>query len=221
VISEIPQHPFSAQHQRMLDTLVAPPYCINSERVLEAMAHVNRHEFVPKAFVDRAYADSALPLSQGQTISQPFIVARMTELLDLHAHARVLEIGTGSGYQAAVLSEMVDAVYSIEIVPELARSAAERLARLGYQNIHLRQGDGYIGWPEAAPFDAIIVTCAPDAIPQPLQDQLVEAGRMAIPVGGSGRQSLLLLEKHRGELTQSSSMAVRFVPMTGQAEQAE
>jgi protein-L-isoaspartate(D-aspartate) O-methyltransferase len=212
-----PQHPFGAQHRRMLETLVAPPYSISSDRVLQAMARVPRHQFVPDAYQERAYADSALPLSHGQTISQPFIVASMTELLDLDTSSRVLEIGTGSGYQAAVLSEIVDSVYTIEIVPELAASAAERLTRLGYENVFPRQGDGYAGWPDAAPFDAIIVTCAPDAVPQPLKDQLVDGGKIAIPVGGTYRQRLLLLEKSGPELFETASMAVRFVPMTGQA----
>jgi protein-L-isoaspartate(D-aspartate) O-methyltransferase len=201
----------------MLQTLVAPPYSISSKPVLQAMARVPRHEFVPESFLDRAYADSALPLSHGQTISQPFIVARMSELLNLNASSRVLEIGTGSGYQAAVLAEITNTVYSIEIVPELATAAAHRLTRLGYTNIQLRQGDGYGGWPETAPFDAVIVTCAPDAVPQPLQDQLVEGGKMAIPVGGTGHQRLLLLDKSQGALVETQTMAVRFVPMTGQA----
>ena len=146
------------------------------------MLKVERHRFVPEPLQDQAYGDHPLPIGEGQTISQPYIVALMTELLDLKGGEMVLEIGTGSGYQAAVLAELAKKVYTIEIIETLARSAKERLQQLGYGNIEVKAGDGYRGWPEAAPFDAIIVTAAPDHIPQPLIDQLKEGGRMVLPV---------------------------------------
>ena len=157
---------------------------VSSPGVLEAMRKVPRHRFVPKEYLDQAYEDHPLPIGYGQTISQPYIVAWMTELLDLQPGEKVLEIGTGSGYQAAVLAELEDIeVYSIEIVPELAESAMQRLKDLGYAGIRLKQGDGYYGWPEYAPFDAIIVTAAPDHLPSPLVKQLEQGGRIVIPIG--------------------------------------
>src|SRR5688572_146180 len=159
------------------------PRPVSDERVLAAMRKVPRHEFVPEELRGRAYGDFPLPIGEEQTISQPFIVAYMTQALELAPSDRVLEVGTGSGYQAAVLAELVREVYTIEIVPPLARRSKAVLERLGYRNVFVREGDGYRGWKEKAPFDAIIVTCAPDAIPKPLIDQLKVGGRMVIPVG--------------------------------------
>lgn len=188
---------------------------IRSDRVLEAMARVPREEFVPEDVRNRAYEDGPLPIGHGQTISQPYIVALMTEQLEPAPHHKVLEVGTGSGYQAAVLSGLVREVYSVEIVEPLAKKAAETLGRLGFPNVHLRAGDGYLGWPEAAPFDTIIVTCAPDHVPQPLVDQLKEGGRLVIPVGERGGiQKLIRLTKSNGTLHQEEVLDVRFVPLT-------
>lgn len=191
---------------------------IHDERVLAAMRRVPREEFVPSDAREFAYTDQPLPIGYGQTISQPFIVALMTEQLRSQPTDRVLEIGTGSGYQAAVLAELVADVYSIEIVEPLAKRAEATLQRLGYKNVHVKSGDGYKGWPDAAPFDAIIVTCAPDHVPQPLVQQLKEGGRMIIPVGGRFEQQLYLLEKQSGQLRQRAVEPVRFVPMTGEAQ---
>ena len=191
---------------------------ITDERVLVAMATVPRHAFVPVAVRAQAYADGALPIGRGQTISQPYIVALMTQLLALRGSERVLEIGTGSGYQAAVLSRLAGAVYSIEIDSELAERARTTLAALGYGMVHVRAGDGAVGWPEAAPFDAIIVTCAPEKVPQPLIDQLKDGGRMVIPVGSLTKQEIVLLWKHDGKLERRAILPVRFVPMTGEAQ---
>ena len=187
-------------------------------RVLAAMRKVPRERFVPENLRDRSYGDHPLPIGYDQTISQPYIVAFMTEQLRPRAEDRVLEIGTGSGYQAAILAELVKEVYSIEIVEPLARRAEATLAQLGYKNVHVKAGDGYKGWPEHAPFDAVIVTCAPDHVPQPLVDQLKEGGRMMIPVGERGRQELFLLEKKAGKMKRRSVIPVRFVPMTGEAQ---
>jgi protein-L-isoaspartate(D-aspartate) O-methyltransferase len=187
---------------------------ISAPRVLEAMARVPRHEFVPADRRKEAYEDWPLPIGHGQTISQPYIVAFMTEALDPKPRDRVLEIGTGSGYQAAVLSGLVAEVYTMEIVEPLARRAEADLKRLGYSNVRVRAGDGYLGWPEAAPFDAIIVTCAPDQVPQTLVDQLHVGGRMIIPVGSQwGAQDLILLRKTPIGLERQSVLPVRFVPM--------
>jgi protein-L-isoaspartate(D-aspartate) O-methyltransferase len=191
---------------------------VHDARVLGAMAKVPREEFVPPEVRAASYTDQPLPIGYGQTISQPFIVAFMTEQLRPSPKDHVLEIGTGSGYQAAILAELVGEVYSIEIVEPLAKTAEATLQRLGYKNVHVKAGDGYKGWPEAAPFDAIIVTCAPEHVPQPLTDQLKEGGRMVIPVGPTGLQELYLLEKENGQLRQRAVEAVRFVPMTGEAE---
>jgi protein-L-isoaspartate(D-aspartate) O-methyltransferase len=191
---------------------------IRDPRVLEAMAEVPRHEFVPLRVRPFAYADGPLPIGHGQTISQPFIVAYMTQLLELTKDDTVLEVGTGSGYQAAILGKMAKEVYTIEIVPPLAQSAKELLERLGFQNVHVREGDGYLGWPEKAPFDAIIVTCAPDHVPEPLVNQLREGGRLIIPIGEEGGiQQLVLLRKKEGKILQENKLDVRFVPMTGKA----
>ncbi|MGD0307939.1 MAG: protein-L-isoaspartate(D-aspartate) O-methyltransferase [Acidobacteriota bacterium] len=189
---------------------------VNDPRVLAAMLKVPRHRFVPIDLAASAYEDCPLPLMLGQTISQPYIVGHMTQALDLHGTERVLEIGTGSGYQAAVLADLASQVYTIEILPELAAQARLTLDELHYQNIHIRCGDGYSGWPDAAPFDRIIVTAAPDHVPQPLIDQLSIGGRLVIPVGRSD-QELVVLEKTAAGLTRRSTIAVRFVPMTGRA----
>jgi protein-L-isoaspartate(D-aspartate) O-methyltransferase len=180
--------------------------------VLDAMARVPRHRFVDPRLEDRAYADMALPIGEGQTISQPFIVAYMTQAIEPSATDRVLEIGTGSGYQAAVLAELVREVYTIEIVPPLARQAAALLQELGYTNIHTREGDGYAGWPEAAPFDKIVVTAAPDTMPQALVDQLAVGGILVAPVG-RGAQVMTILRKTPGGLVTHETIDVRFVPM--------
>jgi protein-L-isoaspartate(D-aspartate) O-methyltransferase len=190
---------------------------IHEERVLAAMAKVPREEFVPPSLRAESYEDSPLPIGQNQTISQPYIVAFMTEQLQPKRNDRVLEVGTGSGYQAAILAELVAEVYTIEIIEPLAKNADATLQRLGYKNVHIKAGDGYKGWPEHAPFDAITVTCAPDHVPQPLIDQLKEGGRMIIPVGDFGDQELYLLEKQNGELQRRAVLPVRFVPMTGEA----
>jgi protein-L-isoaspartate(D-aspartate) O-methyltransferase len=185
------------------------------------MEKVPRHEFVPPPHRNAAYDDRPLPIGHGQTISQPYIVALMTEQLDPQPSDRILEIGTGCGYQAAVLAELVHEVYTIEIVEPLAREATATLQRLGYRNIHTRAGDGFAGWPEKAPFDGIIVTCAPEDIPSPLIEQLKDGGRMVIPVGPSHDQSLYLLEKQGDQLTRRAILPVRFVPMTGEARMNE
>ncbi len=193
---------------------------ISDPRVLAAMGEVPREQFMPEGVRGEAYADGPVPIGYGQTISQPYIVAFMTENLAPRPGDRVLEIGTGSGYQAAILARLVKDVYSIEIVEPLGLRAAEDLKRLGFENVRVKVGDGYAGWPEAAPFDAIIVTCAPDRVPAALVEQLREGGRMIIPVGGRYRtQELYLLEKRDGKVKQRAVLPVRFVPMTGRAEQ--
>ena len=190
---------------------------ITDPRVIDAMERVPRQQFVPSDQRPWAFEDRPLPIGYRQTISQPYIVAFMTQALNLDSDARLLEIGTGSGYQTAVLAEVARQVYSIEIVPELADQAKKTLSELGYQNVHLREGDGYMGWTEHAPFDAIMVTAAPDHIPQPLVDQLAVGGRMIIPVGES-RQALILLTRTERGVTEETVLPVRFVPMTGEAE---
>ena len=186
---------------------------IKDKRVLEAMVKVPRHLFVPEPYTKNAYEDTPLPIGLDQTISQPYIVAFMTEALMLKATDKVLEIGTGSGYQAAILAEICDSVYTIDIFKQLADRAEQTLNKLLYKNIRVKHGDGFQGWPEYAPFDAIIVTCAPSDIPRPLQDQLAEGGRMIIPVGNSGIQQLILLVRKNGRIMQESVLPVRFVPM--------
>jgi protein-L-isoaspartate(D-aspartate) O-methyltransferase len=190
---------------------------VHDKLVLEAMQRVPRHEFVSPEYQQYAYRDHPLPIGEDQTISQPYIVAFMTEALSLKGTEKVLEIGTGSGYQTAILAEIVDLVYSIEIIPSLTERAAYILERLGYKNVNVRTGDGYRGWPELAPFDCIIVTAAPDHIPEPLIAQLKTGGRMIIPVGNF-HQELILIEKEKsGKITKKSILPVRFVPMTGEA----
>jgi protein-L-isoaspartate(D-aspartate) O-methyltransferase len=207
---------FEARRSQMVDSQIANRGVTNAA-VLNALRRVPRHEFVPEDLKGSAYEDRPLPIGYGQTISQPFIVAYMTEQLQLAPTDRVLEVGTGSGYQAAVLAGLSAQVYTIEIVEELARQAAKDLKRLGYTNVSVRAGDGYQGWPEAGPFDAIIVTCAPENVPQPLIDQLKDGGRMIIPVGESSSQELVVLKKKDRRLERTRVLPVRFVPMTGKA----
>jgi len=214
--------PFAVARQRMVtEQLSCPGRNITSARVLQAMGKVPRHEFVPERLRYQAYLDCPLPIGHDQTISQPYIVAFMTEQLELKPTDRVLEIGTGSGYQAAVLAELVTQVNTIEIVEDLAKKAAATLKRLGYTNVFVRAGDGYKGWADSAPFDAIIVTCAPEKVPAPLIQQLRDGGKMIIPVGPIWDQDLVLLEKHGVKLDQRPVLPVRFVPMTGQSQRPE
>jgi protein-L-isoaspartate(D-aspartate) O-methyltransferase len=209
----------SAERRRMVqEQLSGSGRGITNALVLAAMSKVPRHEFIPAELQPRAYDDRALPIGYDQTISQPYIVAFMTEQLDPQPTDRVLEIGTGSGYQAAVLAELSGEVYTVEIIEPLAQRAVADLKRLGYTNIQVRARDGYQGWPEAAPFDAIIVTCAPEQVPQSLVDQLRDGGRMIIPVGPLGDQELVLLHKQGGQLEQRAVLPVRFVPMTSGAQ---
>jgi protein-L-isoaspartate(D-aspartate) O-methyltransferase len=191
---------------------------ITNPRVLQAMRRVPRHEFVPAYQRRRAYEDTSLLIGYKQTITWPFIVAFMTEALDPRPTDRVLEVGTGTGYQAAVLSLLVDEVDSIEIIPALGKAAEKRLKRLGYKNVRTKIGDGYLGWPERAPFDKIILTCSPEKIPQPLIDQLKEGGRMVLPLGSRYEQALILLEKRKGRLDRREMLPTFFVPMTGRSD---
>jgi protein-L-isoaspartate(D-aspartate) O-methyltransferase len=210
---------FVAERESMVqDQLSGPGRAITNAPVVAAMRKVPRHEFVPERYRSYAYKDGPLPIGYGQTISQPYVVAFMTEQLDPKPTDRVLEIGTGSGYQAAVLAELVSEVYTIEIVEPLARRAETDLKRLGYTNVTVRAGDGYKGWPGAAPFDAIIVTCSPEDLPQPLVRQLKDGGRMIIPVGPAGNQELVVLRKQGNRLEKRATLPVRFVPMTGEAQ---
>ncbi len=190
---------------------------VKDPRVLAALEKVPRHLFVPENLRYEAYQDEPLPIGFGQTISQPYIVAYMTEQLRIQPGDRVLEIGTGSGYQAAILAELADSVFTIEIVPELSLRAQKVLKALKYHNIQFKIGDGYEGWPEKAPFDAIMVTAAPDHVPQPLVDQLKDGGRLIIPVGDF-YQDLVLIEKKGEKITRKKLLPVRFVPMKGEAE---
>ena len=191
---------------------------IEDQLVLQAMGRIPRHEFVPQELRDNAYVDHPLPIGHQQTISQPYIVALMTQLAEAKGGARALDIGTGSGYQAAVLAEICQEVYSIEIVEPLAKEATKRLTDLGYKNITVRHGDGYQGWPDKAPFDVIIVAAAPDHVPQPLIDQLAPGGKLVIPVG-QWYQELLVIERDEdGEVHRRRGIGVRFVPMTGEAQ---
>ena len=190
---------------------------ITDEEVLRVMGKVPRHKFVLPQYLDRAYADHPLPIGYGQTISQPYIVALMTQLLNLKRGEKVLEIGTGSGYQAAILAELTDEVYTVEIIKELEQQAEKRLKDLGYTNVKVKHADGYYGWEEYAPYDAIIVTCAPDHVPQPLIDQLKDGGRLVIPVGPPGAyQTLWQLTKQGDKIIARNILGVSFVPMTGE-----
>jgi len=191
---------------------------VTDGKVLAAMRKVPRHMFVPERLRRAAYSDRPLPIGHEQTISQPYIVAKMTELMKLDGDERVLEIGTGSGYQAAVLAEIVKEVYTIEIIPELGVSAGERLKKMGYDNVRVRIGDGYKGWPEAAPFDSIIVTAAPPYIPEPLVEQLKPGGRMVLPVG-EGFQQLMVVTRTKEGFEKENIFPVRFVPMTGRVRE--
>jgi protein-L-isoaspartate(D-aspartate) O-methyltransferase len=208
-----------ARYREMRKSLVQNqlvPQGIKDAAVLAAMEKVPRHRFVPASEVTWAYDDRALPIGFGQTISQPYIVALMTELLQVRRGQRILEVGTGSGYQAAILAELTDEVYTVEIIPELARQAEERLRELGYANVRFRTGDGYYGWEDHAPYDGIIVTCAPDHVPPPLIKQLKDGGRLVIPVGPPGfYQSLWLVEKTGDKIVTREITGVVFVPLTG------
>jgi protein-L-isoaspartate(D-aspartate) O-methyltransferase len=208
----------AARRARMVETQIVARG-VRDPRVLAAMRKVPRHLFVDAADRASAYEDHPLPIGGQQTISQPYIVALMSELLALRPESRVLEIGTGSGYQSAVLGELAREVYSIEIIPDLARSASEKLRTLGYANVIVREGDGYRGWPEKAPFDGIIVTAAPPRIPEPLLDQLAPGGRMVIPVGGFFQELKVFTKNPDGSVGEKGIIPVRFVPMTGEAEE--
>lgn len=206
------QDKFSGLRSQMVKTQIKARG-ISDPAVLKALLKVERHRFVMPKDISKAYNDNPLPIEEGQTISQPYIVAFMTEALKLKPTDKILEIGTGSGYQAAILAEICDSVFTIEIFPELGNKAIKLFAELGYKNIFCKIGDGYKGWSEHAPFDAIIVTCAPSNIPEPLQNQLAEGGRMIIPVDEFYGQSLVLLEKRKGKLREEKVLPVRFVPM--------
>jgi protein-L-isoaspartate(D-aspartate) O-methyltransferase len=190
---------------------------VQDKEVIKALLKVERHLFVPKEYQNEAYNDGPLPIGEGQTISQPYIVAYMTEVLKLSKEDKVLEIGTGSGYQAAILAECAKEVYTIELVDTLGKRAEKLLSELGYKNIFVKIGDGYQGWEEHAAFDAIIVTCAPTHIPEPLKEQLAEGGKMVIPVGGAYAQELVVLTKKNGKLIEREDFGVRFVPMKNQS----
>jgi len=209
-----PKGDFKAMREKMVETQIKARG-VKDPRVLSAMLKVERHLFVPKELQTSAYTDQPLTIGEGQTISQPYIVALMTELLELKGEEKVLEIGTGSGYQAAILAELAKEVYTIEIIEALATSAKKVLLQIGYQNIMAQTGDGYLGWPEVAPFDAIIITAAPDHIPEPLLEQLKEGGRMVTPVG-TYSQVLKRVIKRSGRIETSDIVPVVFVPMTGE-----
>jgi protein-L-isoaspartate(D-aspartate) O-methyltransferase len=206
-----------AARRKMVDDVIVGAG-VQDPRVIRSMLETPRHEFVPSRDRRSAYYDRSISIGAGQTISSPFIVAYMTESLDPQPTDKVLEIGTGSGYQAAVLSPLVDQVYSIEIVEMLGERAARTLETLGYENVHTKVGDGFQGWPEHAPFDKIIVTCSPNDVPQPLVDQLREGGLMVVPVGDAYQQTLYLLRKQDGRMQREALRPTLFVPMTGAAE---
>ena len=219
---------FKKQRERLVDDYIEDPAAasrvpIKDKAVIKAMRTVQRHRFVPKASLRKAYFDRPLPIGHGQTISQPYVVATMTELLEIGPDSVVLEIGTGSGYQAAILAEIVKEVYTIEIIEELAKPAAERLKTLGYDNVKTRTGDGYFGWKEHAPFDGIVVTAAASHIPPPLVEQLKPGGKLVIPVGAPFQvQNLMVVEKREdGSVVKRSIYPVRFVPLTGGKKQAD
>jgi protein-L-isoaspartate(D-aspartate) O-methyltransferase len=216
-VTAVPSDGDADRRARMVETQIVARG-VRDPRVLAAVRKVPRHQFVDPAQRAQAYEDHPLPIPGNQTISQPYIVALMTELLELEPSSRVLEIGTGSGYQSAVLAELAEEVFTIEIVPELARLAASRLKGLGYGNVTVREGDGYRGWPEHAPFDGIIVTAAPERIPQPLLDQLAPGGIMVIPVGGFFQELKVFRKSADGRVTEKDILPVRFVPMTGEVE---
>lgn len=203
---------FEKQRERMVSVQIKARG-ITDENVLKAMKKVERHRFVGQQYRRQAYEDYPLPIGEGQTISQPYIVALMTQVLNLDDTKKVLEIGSGSGYQTAVLAEICHSVYTIEVIDALGKRAAKLLADMGYGNIKVKVGDGYQGWEKYSPFDAIIVTCAPTHIPQALKEQLTEGGRMIIPVGEQFAQELVLLTKQKGKLMKDAVIPVRFVPM--------
>jgi len=203
---------FVQQRRQLVDQLKAEG--ITNQNVLDALLKVPRHKFVPASSRHLAYGNHPLPIGHGQTISQPFIVAYMTEAAEIAANEKVLEIGTGSGYQAAVLAELAKQVYTIEIIPELAEGARAVLRELGYKNVEVKTGNGYAGWPEHAPFDAIVVTAAPDQVPQALVDQLAVKGKMVVPVG-SGFQQMVIITKTESGVVERRTIPVAFVPMTG------
>ena len=209
--------PFVAARARMVQRHLAERG-IADERVLEAFRTVPRHLFVPEAYQRLSYDDESIPIGEGQTITPPFDVAFMTEALELESTDRVYEVGTGSGYQASILGQLAAEVYSVEIHEPLAARAAAVIGELDYENIHTRPGDGYLGWPEAAPFDKVIVTCAPEAIPPPLVEQLKEGGRMVIPIGSRFDQKVYVFDKRDGELVGEAIRPTLFVPMTGEAQ---
>lgn len=211
---------FQQAREQMVRTQIEDRGVVDS-RVLAALRKVARHLFVPAKLQGHAYEDTPLPIGNDQTISQPYIVALMTEKLALKGHEKVLEIGTGSGYQAAVLGELAREVYTIEIVEPLCEQSRLRLHQLGYQNVQVRCGDGYVGWPEQAPFDGIMVTAAPDHIPNPLVEQLKPGGRMIIPVGDYFQELVLIKKDAQGKITRENVIPVRFVPMTGKAEKRD
>ncbi len=207
--------PFSKQREKMVQQQIAARG-IQSPAVLQAMRTVPRHLFVPEESRKAAYSDRPLRISSGQTISQPYIVALMTELLDLHGHEKVLEVGTGSGYQAAVLAELAGEVHSIERHSDLAQTAQERLLTLGYDQVHVHIGDGTLGYPPAAPYDRILVAAAAPVVPEPLKNQLSDGGRLVIPVGSRFSQQLVVWEREENDFRQSASIPVVFVPLIGE-----
>ncbi len=210
--SQHSEEEFAARRSKLVQLLKSRG--LKSKTVLNALLKVPRHKFVPASHRNLAYEDRALPIAHEQTISQPYIVGYMTEAADIAPGDRVLEIGTGSGYQAAVLAELAKEVYSIEIVPSLADSARNLLSELGYKNVQVKTGNGYLGWPERAPFDAIIVTAAPDEVPQALVDQLAVGGTMVVPVG-SGFQQMVTITKRESGVIERRTIPVAFVPMVG------
>ena len=210
---ELQGQDYQSQRERMVKNQIEVRG-VSDEKVLNAMLKVERHQFVPEGYLYKAYDDGPLPIGEGQTISQPYIVAFMTEVLKLDGSEKVLEVGTGSGYQAAILAELAKEVYSIEVIKVLGERSKKLLEKLDYKNLHVKVGDGYKGWKEHAPFDAIIVTCAPTHVPEALKEQLAEGGIMIIPVGKKFAQELVVLTKKKGKLKKKETIAVRFVPMT-------
>ncbi|MDR3182828.1 MAG: protein-L-isoaspartate(D-aspartate) O-methyltransferase [Planctomycetaceae bacterium] len=219
IAAENKQFPVIKSAELMVDNLILPQGGITNAAVIDAMKRIPRHQFISAQNQKQAYWDQAIAIGEGQTISPPYIVAFMTQQLETKPADKVLEIGTGSGYQAAVLSLLVKEVYSIEIIESLGKQAETRLDWLGFHNVHVRIGDGYKGWKEVAPFDSIIVTCSPDSIPQPLIEQLKEGGRMIIPVGERYQQAFYLCRKINGQLQKERLQQVLFVPMTGEASE--
>ena len=211
-VQNVSEDSFARQRRRLVEQLKAEG--IKSQGVLDALLRVPRHKFVPSSARHLSYENRPLPIGQGQTISQPFIVGYMTEVAEIAPDEKVLEIGTGSGYQAAVLAELAKQVYSIEIIPELAEGARTVLRELGYKNVEVRTGNGYAGWPEHAPFDAIVVTAAPDEVPKALVEQLAVRGKMVVPVG-SGFQQMVIINRTESGVVERRTIPVAFVPMTG------